>query len=221
VKSILSILFIALVYAGVAQTSNKKKVLVVPFGRFEFVSEFELEEIALKNETTPSNVFLIYQKAILAAFEDYQDENFEFISVDPVAINPYKKFIKYEYDKFDGKQYYATDLKNFSEIDFTKFLEHHHTDFVVFLTWYDIQKESFTRRRKHEKRTEYAGHYLDYDVYNLFKEKIAGKGKIKAVADSPDDLTKSFKLLRVKEIESGYIHFISKVVEQLNKPIEN
>ena len=112
-------------------------------------------------------------------------------------------------------------MKSFPIEEFTKFLEHQHSDFVVFINWYDIQKESFTRRRKHEKRSEYAGHYLDYDVYNLFKEKLVGMGKVKLEANLPNDLVRSFKLLRLKELEIGYNNFISSLVEQLNKPIEN
>ena len=209
-----------LFYSGVAQTSNKKRVLVIPPSRFEFVSEFDLEEIAEKNEITISNVFLTYEKALLLAFENYFDENFEFIPVEYVALNPYKRKIKYTYGKFDGKQHNAADLNNFPEADFTKLLEHHQCDFVIFITWYDIQKESFTRKGKHSKRAPYAAHYLDFDIYNLFKQQVVAAGRVKAEAVTPNDLEVAYKLLRVKELESAYSNFIGKVVEQLNKPIE-
>ncbi len=217
-KHILSIFLIILFYSGVAQTSNKKRVLVIPPSRFEFVSEFDLEEIAKKNETTTSKVFLTYEKALLNTFGKYNDENFEFVPVEAAKLKPYKKLIKYKYGKFKGKRHNAVELKNFATADFTKLLEQHNADFVIFITWYDIQKESFSR--KHSKRAVYAGHYLDYDIYNLFKQQIAGAGKVKAEADAPNDLQVSFKLLRVKELESAYNNLISKVVVQLNKPIE-
>lgn len=220
-KYILSILLITLFYSGVAQTSNKKRVLVIPPSRFEFVSEFDLEEIAQKNETISSKVFLAYEKAMLSVFGNYADENFEFVPVKATALSPYKKLIKYKYAKFKGKNHNAVDLKRFSETDFTKLLEQHQADFVIFITWYDIQKESFTRKGKHSKRAPYAGHYLDYDIYNLFKQQVAGVGKVKAEADEPNDLEVSYMLLRIKELESAYNNFVGKVVEQLNKPIEN
>ena len=194
---------------------------MVPYGRFDFVSEFTLEYIAEKNEITADNVFLLYQKALLTAFEKYADENFEFVAVSPNAISPYIKFIKYKPGKFDRKNYNCADLKDFKVEDFTQFLEHQHTDFVIFITWYDIQKESFIRGGKLDKRVDYAAHYLDFDIYNLFKERIVGMGRVMAEANVPNDLEASFNLLRVKELESGYQNFISKVVEQLNKPIEN
>jgi len=220
-KNILSILLLVIVYSGFAQTSNKKRVLVIPASQFEFVTEFDLQLIAKLNEITASKVFLTYEKALLNSFESYNDENFEFVPVDAAGLKPYKRLIKYEYGKFDKKHYNGVNLKNFSEADFTKLLGHYDADFVVFITWYDIQKEGFTRKGKHLKRASYAGHYIDFAIYNLFKQQIAGVAKAKAdVATEPNDLEVSFKFLRIKEVELGYVNFISKVVNQINKPIE-
>jgi len=220
-KNILSILLIVIVYSGFAQTSNKKRVLIIPASQFEFVTEFDLQLIAKLNETTASKVFLTYEKALLNSFESYNDENFEFVPVDAVGLKPYKRLIKYEYGKFDKKHYNGVNLKNFSEADFTKLLDHYDADFVVFITWYDIQKEGFTRKGKHLKRASYAGHYIDFAIYNLFKQQIAGVARAKAdVATEPNDLEVSFKFLRIKEVELGYVNFINKVVDQINKPIE-
>ena len=220
-KWICSILLLILCYSGFTQTSNKKRVLVIPPSRFEFVSEFDIDVIAKKNETTVAKVFLTYEKALLKSFGSYNDENFEFVPVEAAKLLAYKKFIKYKNGKFKGKRYNAVDLKDFSEKDFTNLLEQQNCDFVIFITWYDIQKEAFTRRGEHRKRVKYAGHYLDYDIYNLFQQQIVGAAKVKAEANKPNDLQASFSLLRVKELASAYNNFIGKVVTQLNKPIEN
>ncbi len=220
-KNVLSIILIVLFYSGFAQTSNKKRVLVIPSSQFEFVTEFEIQEIADLNGTTVSKVFLTYEKSLLNTFETYNDENFEFVPVDAAGLKPYKKLIKYEFGKFNKKHYNGVNLERFSEADFTKLLEQYDADFVVFITWYDIQKESFTRQGKHSKRASYAGHYIDFAIYNLFKQQIAGVAKVKAEGPiEPNDLEVSFKFLRVKEVELGYLNFISKVVDQINKPIE-
>ena len=218
-KHLLSIFLIVLVYSGVAQISNKKRVLVIPPSRFEFISEFDLEYIAKKNETTSDKVFLTYEKALLNTFGNYTDENFEFVPVDEVKLKPYKKLIKYKYGKFNGKRYNAVDLKIFSTENFTKLLEEHNADFVIFITWYNIKKEAFSRKRS--KRVKYAGHYLDYDIYNLFKQQIVGVAKVKAEAKEPNDKEASYSLLRINELIGAYNNFIGKVVDQLNKPIEN
>lgn len=219
-KHFFFVIYILSFFAVSAQETNKKKVLVIPYNRFEFVSEFELEDIAQKNELTTSEVFLAYQKSLLTTFETYKDENFEFIPVKHHLIKPCKSFIKYENGKFNGKRYNAVNLKTFSEESFTKLLEQHGADFVIFITWYDIQKESFVRAGKHNKRVPYAGHYIDYDVFNLFKQRVVGEGRIKAKAKEPNDLEASFSLLRTQELAGAYQHFIAHVVEQLNNPIQ-
>ena len=220
-KNILFILLIVLTTSGFSQTASKKRVLVIPSSQFELVTEFELQEIAALNGISSNQVFLTLEKTLLKAFESYTDENFEFIPADAIGLKPYQQFIKYEYGKFDKKHYNGVNLKRFSETNFTKLLEHYQTDFVVFITWYDIQKESFTRKGKHLKRAPYAGHYIDFAIYNLFQQQIAGVAKVKAVVDTePTDLEVSYKFLRMKEVELGYRKFISKVVDQLNKPIE-
>lgn len=219
-KQLLFILLVSSTFIGVAQTSNKKKVLVIPYSRFEFVSEFDMLEIAEKNEVTEANVFLTYQKALLNSFEQFKNENFEFVAPNQELFQPYAKFVTYKYDKYKGKQYNAIDIKSFPVAEFTKLLELHETDFVIFITWYDIQKEAFTRKGKHEKRASYAAHYIDYDVYNLFQQRVIGEAKVKAEAGVPNDLEVSFKLLRTKELASAYDNFISHIIEQLNKPIE-
>lgn len=219
-KHLCLILFSLSFFVGVAQESNKKKVLVVPYNRFEFVSEFELAEIAKKNETTVDQVFFLYQKSILNAFENFESENFEFIPVKHSLVKPYKNLIKYESGKFKGKRYNAVNLNSFSEKDFGKFLASHECDFVVFLSWYDIQKEVYTKNNDSRKRVEYAGHYIDYDVFNLFKQRVVGEGRVKAKAPTPNDLEASFALLRIKELNNAYKNFITHVVEQLNNPIQ-
>lgn len=207
-----------MIFAGTAQNSNKKRVLVVPPSRFEFVSQFDLEKIAEKNNIKTSEVFLTYEKALLNSFEEYSDENFEFVPVNSDGFKSYKELIKYKPGKFNGRHYNAIDLSRFSDEEFTAFLEQYQADFVIFITWYDIRKQSFSRSGI--KRVKYAAHFLDYDIYNLFKQQVIGIAKIQAEAPEPNDLQASFSLLRIQEVQVAYSNFIEKVVKQLNKPIE-
>ncbi len=217
-KGIFSILIILCVFSGNAQNSNKKRVLVIPPSRFEFVSKFKLEQIAEKNNIKSSEVFLTYENALLSSFESFTDDNFEFVPIDLKGANTIKTLVRYGPGKFNGKDYNAVNLSRFSEKQFTQLLEQYNCDFVIFITWYQIQKHSFSRSGI--KRVKYAAHFLDYDVYNLFKQQVIGLAKIKAEAPEPNDLEASFSLLRVKEVKLAYANFIGKVVEQLNKPIE-
>ncbi len=218
-KKLLFILFVGLTFVGFAQESNKKKVLVIPYNRFEFVSEYDLSEIAKKNEVTENEVFLLYQKTILSTFENYVDENFEFVSVKHDLIKPHKNSIKYESGKCNGKRYNAVNLESFSKEDFQQFLEAQGCDFAIFITWHDIQKEAYIKNTDRRNRTSYAGHYLDYDVFNLFQYRVIGEGRVKATVKPANDTEASFTLLRTTELSKALNNFIAHVVEQLNNPI--
>lgn len=219
-RKLLVIVLLLIVGSLNAQESNKKRVLVVPYDRFQLESEFDLAEIAKKNDSKASKVFLIYQKAFLESFINYEDENFEFVVVQHDLLQPYKSMINYQSGKFRGKRYNAVNLKEMNDTDFTKLLEAHGADFVVFLTWHDIQKESFVRNGEHRKRVPYAGHYLDYDVFNLFKQRVIGEGRVKANGKEPNDAEADFALLRTKELKTAYAAFIAYIIERLNNPIQ-
>lgn len=217
-RFIVSIFLVALTFSSIAQT-NKKKVLVVPYGRFEFVSKFSLEEIGAKNNIDQSEVFNAYQKAILTVFEGFLDENFEFVETTDKLLNPYKKFIKYEDGKFDGRNHYAIKMRAFPQIEFTKLMEDNDASFVIFINWYDIQKSAFTSRGKKRKRFKYSAHFIDYEIYNLFQQKVIGVGKAKMDLGNPTDKEAAYKGLRLVELEKAYQQLVLAIIETLNKPI--
>lgn len=218
-KHLFSISLILLFFSGVAQTSNKKKVLVIPYGRFEFVSDFSIEELAEKNSLASTDVFNAYQKAMLSSFGDFQTENFEFIPATDELLQPYKKYIKYVDGKFKGKNHYALKMKGFPEKEFTQLLEKSGANFIIFINWYQIKKESFISKGKKREKHPYSGHYIDYEIYNLFQQKIIGVGKQRVEVGNPTEEEVVFKMLRLTEIKSGYQQFIASIAEVLDNPI--
>ena len=64
-------IFLFLSFSAHAQTSNKKRILVVPYGRFDFVSEFSLEDIAEKNENR------MPEKINMGVIKQRLDDSFE------------------------------------------------------------------------------------------------------------------------------------------------
>ncbi len=217
-RNLLFILLVTLFYSGVAQTSNKKRVLVIPPDRFQFSSEFDLNIIAEKNNIQVSEVFLMYEKALLSSFAEYQDENFEFIPAKSASLKPYKRRIKYKYGKFNRKPYNAVDLSQLTEENFTNLLEQHQADFVIFITWYDIKKQ--TVMKGPNNWLKYPGYYFDYDVYNLFKQHVFGAAKVKGETPKPISSVSSESLYKKEGVKVANANFIEKVVLQLNKPIE-
>lgn len=202
---------------GMAQPPNKKKVLVIPYGRFEFVSDFTLEEIAEKNNIAANMVFNAYQKAILNQFVIYQEEHFEFLPITPVLYEPYKKYIKYMDGKFDGKSYCSVDIKYFPREEFAKMMEEYHADFVVFINWYQLKKGGLRTKGKKRKRYTYARHNVDYEIYNLLQQKIIGVGK-KRLEPEPTEMEASFAFLRLADLDLRYQNFVSSIVKDLSLP---
>lgn len=215
----LMLFLIVLTCSSIAQT-NKKKVLVIPYGRFELESDFSLEEIAEKNNIASTEVFNAYQKSMLNVFDSAQSENFEFIAATDVILNPYKKYLKYQDGKFEGRNHYAVKMKGFPEKEFRGLMEQNDASFVVFVNWYLIKKATFTSRGKKRRRYKYSSHYVDYEIYNLFQQKVVGVGKLALDFATPTDKEAEYKALRLKEVELGYAQFVTSIVEVLNNPIK-
>jgi len=199
--------------------NNKKKVIVVPYGRFEFVSKFSLEDIAAQNGIDQSEVFNAYQKSLLNAFNQFNDENFEFIALTDVQLSPYKRYIKYEDGKFNGKQYQAIKMRSFPLEKFSQLLADNDASFIVFVNWYKIQKASFTSNGKTKKRYKYSAHFVDYGLYNLFQQQITGVGKFKIEIENPSAEIAKYKGLRLTDLEIAYQQLMTALVKALNKPI--
>lgn len=217
---VLILLLITIPLSSIAQ-SNKKKVLVIPYGRFEFTSEYTLEEIAVKNDIASTEVYNAYQKSLLKVSVGFQSENFEFIAITDEALAPYKKYIKYVDGKFDGKNHYAIKMKSFPVEEFAKLMEANDASFIIFVNWYQIEKSSFVSRGKKRKRFKYSRHFVDYEIYNLFQQKIVGVGKNELDFGTPSDEEAAFKALRLVDVEKGYAHMMSVIIEFLNNPISN
>ncbi len=212
---LLSLVFIV----GFSQTSNKKKVLIVPYGRFDFVSDYTLEEIANKNNIPATEVFNQYQIAVMNAFKNYKDENFEFELITNETYNIIKKYLKRRMGKFKGKKYYASNIKVVPDSIFNKFMTNQHTDFVVFINWYSIKKSVYISLNSNKKRSPFSIHLFDFDIYNLFKQKLFGKGEFKIVCNAPSNESVNKKLLDLKSLNVGYKFLAKYIVTILNRPI--
>lgn len=205
-------------YVSSAQQNQKKKIVVVPYHRFEFNSNIDLNTIANQNSTSAEKIFPLYQSQLTQSLNDYQDENFEFIGVNPLAWKKHKKFVQYQYASFKGKKYYGTDLKLLNNREFEHLLQEHEADFIVFFNWYQIKKK---RKVLDKIGYKYSVHYIDFDVYNLFKKKIMGIGRKKIVCDAPNMENIEYQLLRVEELKSGYQKLAKEIISSLNQPIKN
>lgn len=198
--------------------AQKKRVLVVPYTRFQFVSEFKLEEIAQQNNTSANNVFDLYQKELNDVFSSFQHEEIEFVYITANDYHKYRRFIKYNIDKFKGKKYNASNLSVFPTENYTDLLASNNAQYIVFINWYNIQKSVFTTYTgDRNKRNKYSSHSLDYDVYNKEKIKISGKGNVELnCGDFPSASMIAHKSLNAEELKLCYKVFLTALATELS-----
>lgn len=223
-RNLITILIVLVSFGMHAQdnaTFQKKKVLIIPMNRMAFQSEVPLSDIGEINEIKSSEVFNTYQEEIIGSFIDVQDDNFEFVNVDMSVFNPLKQYLDFGYSKGRKKRYYTVSIDRIPKSSFEHLMEYHQADFVLFVNWYSIKKETYLTIGKKNNRLPYSGHYIDYDVYNLFGQKVFGEGNLKAKIDVKSEDELQYRSLRLKELKGGFNKWVKHVIERLNNPLNN
>lgn len=198
--------------------AQKTRVLVVPYTRFQFVSEFTLEEIAQQNNTVVQNVFKEYQQKLKEVFINSNNDQVEFIPIPSIDYQKYKHHVKYNIEKFKGKKYNASNLSVFDLDLFKTLLTTNDAQYIVFINWYSIRKSVFTTYTgDRNKRNKYSTHSIDYDVYNREKIKIMGKGNVALnCGDFPTASMVLHKSLNAEELKPCYTDFLQALITGLS-----
>jgi hypothetical protein len=198
--------------------AQNQRVLVVPYTRFQFVSEFTLDEIASYNNINSEEVFAVYQNSLIETFTSFNDSDVTFLTIKPEAYFEVKKFIRYNIDKFNGRKYNASNITLLPDNEFKTLLDKHNASHIMFINWYNISKSVHTVYiGDRNKRTKFSTHTLDYDVYNQEKIKVLGKGNVKVnCGDFPSESMINHKSLNTNELSKCYSGFIKELVQNLN-----
>lgn len=198
--------------------AQKQRVIVVGYDRFQFVSQYPLDEIAKVNQMESSAVFTEYQKSTIEAFTSFSNDNFEFVALQNFQYLVLRKQIKYQLDKFDGKKYNATNLSLLSLENFQNLLQQYQADFILFVNWYSIEKNVHTAYvGDNNKRFPFSLHKLDYDVYNKEKTKVIGKGNIELQCGQfPSDEMIQEKSLKAVSLKACYVDLINELLKELS-----
>lgn len=195
---------------------QNQRVLVVPYTRFQFVSEFSLEEIAIHNNVNSDEVFSIYQNELNVAFAGYK--NLTFIPISSDSYAKIKKYIRYNIDKFKGRKYNASNLSLLPDDVYKNLLEENNATYILFVNWYKISKSVHTVYvGDRNKRAKYSTHLIDYDVYNNDKIKILGKANIQLkCGDFPSQSVINHKSLNAKELTVCYKDLLDELAKELS-----
>ncbi len=198
--------------------AQNQNVLVVPYTRFQFISEFSIEEIATQNNVSSDEVFSTYQNALKEAFSSSKNNQFTFIPIEQEAYDESKKFIRYNIDKFKGRKYNASNLSLLTDDVFNALLKKHNATHILFVNWYNISKSVHTVYvGDRNKRAKYSTHRIDYDVYNNKKVRVLGKGNVPLqCGDFPSESIINHKSLNASELTICYKDLIDELVDDLN-----
>ncbi|MBX2960329.1 MAG: hypothetical protein KF732_10275 [Flavobacteriales bacterium] len=205
--------FVFLLNIGFNNTfyAQKQRVIVVPYDRFQFVSQYPLDEIATANQVQQSEVFTVYQQNLIESFLSFNNQEIEFVGLTPIEQLALRKKTKYQLEKFKGKKYNATNLNLLSEQDFKNLLEQHQANYILFVNWYAIEKSvHIAYVGDNNKRYPFSLHLLDFDVYNKEKVKILGKGNVKLYCgEFPSNQLIEEKSLKASSLKSCYKQLVS------------
>lgn len=198
--------------------AQKQRIIVVYYDRFQFVSQYPIEEIAAANQVETSTVFAEYQKSITTAFTTFDNDKFEFIPLPSITYLSLRKQTKYQLEKFNGKKYNATNLSLLSMENFQNLLQQHQADFILFVNWYRIEKNAHTAYvGDNNKRYPFSLHTIDFDVYNNKKEKIIGKGNVKLnCGEFPSTEMIQEKSLKAASLKACYTDLINDLLKELS-----
>lgn len=203
--------------SSVISVAQKQKILVVPYTRFQFVSEYQLAALASVNNVSSQEVYTEYINALKSVLTNYSDINFEFEIISELDYLTIKKQVKYDIEKFNGRKYNSSNLSMLETEKLAGILTQNNAQFIMFVNWYAIQKNVHTTYTgDNNKRNPFSLHKLDFDVYNSKKEKIIGKGNVKLnCGDFPSATMVEEKCLKANALNPCYNQLISDLINEL------
>lgn len=180
------------------------RILIVPFSRMEFHTEFSIEDIAEVNTTVSDSIYGIYRNALLHVLINSSLKNIEFILPSENDEKMVRMAVKYNYSNKPQRHYMA----NLSAVDKNKFaalLGKYHAQMVLFINWYKIEKAYQNNLSGSGKaRKSFAEHYIDFDVVDKEKNIVFCEGKFHFKSEKPGAEIIGFKNLRIKEVKNSY-----------------
>ncbi|MCB9364311.1 MAG: hypothetical protein H6587_07075 [Flavobacteriales bacterium] len=215
-------LFLLLVLSIEFLSAQNQRILVVPYTRFQFVSDFKLEELARINEVEPSEVYKTYIEELNNTLTAASNQQVSFIPINLQEYAKIKKYIRYNLDKFNGRNYNASNLSLLPKDDYTALLKEHNATHIMFINWYSITKSvQTTYIGDRNKRQKYSTHAIDYDVYNQEKIRIIGKNKATLdCGNFPSESVINNKSLNAKELKFCYNNLILEFINELTSTVK-
>lgn len=218
IRTLLSFLLLLVSLGLFAQEQEKRRVLLVPFERFDFQSPFPFSDIANYNKwSSPAEVFPKYKEAVIKQLSAKHPEVEVYTLAEPeeqqIRIQSPKV---YKYQPIDHQ---GIDLSRLVEQGrLAQLVESFAADYIVFLTWYEISAKLIATKASFQgsKFLAWSVHRITYEAYN-------GEGELVALADKfplepklPKEAYAHTKGTMLADIEDAYL----KVQDDLAKKLK-
>ena len=219
-KIVLRLLICLLPFMAVKGTSaqsdgvvKQKKVLLIPFNRFEFHTELKLSWINAINQMEKDQYYPALRQAFGDAFAmgDFRTIKYIVISdADYTSIMPYIRF------SFVGKEgHYSSDLELLSSNIYQKLLDDYKCDFVLIVNWYRILERKESVKLKGVRRFGlYSEHLIDYDFYDHKKVRLSYGSNHKFMVEPTED-NLQYGGVRISELRTEFKKLANDVTEEI------
>ncbi len=189
------------------EISAQKRVVVIPYGRFEFHSDHDLKTIGEYNKIDPNQVYNAYKDSLLAALTRY-NAGTQFFVPKKADLDGIAAMVTYEYRK-KPIAHFGVDVADFSPALFELLArQYEQSHYVLFINWYKIKKTRYSTLSGASKaKVPYTYHFVDMDLFDVRRNWIAGAAQFEIKSDAPSTKALFFKNLRLKELRTGYKNF--------------
>ena len=100
--------------------------------------------------------------------------------------------------------------------DLERIMRSYNAEYVLFVNWYNIKKNLYTGVGNEYLGKPFSLHYVDYDVYDLEKNKITWGHKVE-IEQTADSVIIKEKGLGVNGLTKGYQGLLSRICGEINQ----
>lgn len=205
------------------QAQEKDRIAIVPFGRFDFHSEFSFREIAEHNSwETEELVYSSYSQSLLESLSKSTEKK-QFFMLPQTEVNLFQTQIPKVY-KSKPITHSGVDLSRIKENGrLESIMESLGADYLMFLIKYEIKGKMLTTTvgSGGSKFLPWSRHLLTYEVYNKNGDLVVLADQFEIKPKSPkveslethgtvlDDVTPSFEKVKL-DVEEKLEHYKKK-----------
>lgn len=211
-KLLLSFFFIGILirsYDGFAQ----RKILVVPFDRFEFHTEIPLEMINEANGFELDQYYPALARTMTDAFTLGSSKESVFVVIGESDYNMLRRYLKF---RFNGKEaHYECSLELLHKNIYQQILEEYNCQYMLVIDWYRImQKKEGVTVNKIRKVDVYTEHYIDYDLFNKEKVRIHFDEQLRFKVEVTEENLK-YHGVRLADLRPVFQRLVSRISQDI------